>query len=57
MVCACTATSCAISTLPADATANQYPYELDAALDTTGKNLTGTLNMDGTRITVHLQRK
>ncbi len=56
MACQCTATSCGIQA-PADATPDEYPYELDAALDTTGKNLTGTLNLSGTRITVHLTRQ
>lgn len=56
--CACNATSCgsgpalAASVIPA-----QYPAELDAALDASGTNMTGTLNVNGTRVTVHLQRQ
>jgi hypothetical protein len=56
-VCQCTATACAIPAIPADQAPAQYPDELDAALDSTGQNLTGTLTVNGTRVTVHLQRK
>lgn len=57
-VCDCDATSCGSSpTMPADATPPQYPAELDAALDSSGTSMTGTLNLDGMRITVHLQRQ
>jgi hypothetical protein len=55
--CACTATSCtARPLLPADAPPSQYPAELDAALDSTGMILTGTLNIPPNRVTVHLQK-
>jgi hypothetical protein len=55
--CACTASGCTIPPLPADATAAQYGGELDGALDTTGKMLTGTLTLNGQRITVHLTKQ
>ena len=42
----------AADTIPAG-----YPAELDGALDSSGKALTGTLNLNGTRVTVHLTRK
>ncbi len=57
-VCTCTATSCTASpTLSADTGPAGYPIELDGALDSSGKALTGTLNLGGTRVTVHLTRK
>ncbi|HVT07049.1 MAG TPA: hypothetical protein VHO67_06310 [Polyangia bacterium] len=57
-VCACTATSCIASpTVPDGTSPAGYPAELDGALDSSGKALTGTLNIKGTRITVHLARK
>lgn len=57
-VCTCSATSCiAAPAIASDAIAAAYPIELDAALDTSGKNMTGTLNIQGTRVTVHLQRQ
>ena len=57
-VCSCTAASCTSSpTLPPDTAASAYPAELDGALDSSGKALTGTLNLNGTRVTVHLTRK
>jgi len=57
-VCDCNETSCSSSpAMPADATPPQYPTELDAALDSSGTSMTGTLNLDGMRITVHLQRQ
>ena len=43
--------------LPADTIPAGYPAELDGALDSSGKALTGTLNVNGTRVTVHLTRK
>ncbi|HEX3901897.1 MAG TPA: hypothetical protein VH853_03545 [Polyangia bacterium] len=55
--CACTASGCTIPPQPADATAAQYPVEMDGALDTTGKMLTGTLTLNGQRITVHLTKQ
>jgi hypothetical protein len=55
--CTCTATGCTSAPVPADATAAQYGIELDGALDTTGKILTGTLALNGQRITVHLTKQ
>jgi len=57
MTCACTATACTSFSEPAGESAAQYPDELDAALDSSGQNLTGTLTVSGTRVTVHLQRQ
>jgi hypothetical protein len=59
MVCACTATSCTSSPLVASGSApSQYPVELDAALDGTGKTLTGTLALStDLRVTVVLQKQ
>jgi hypothetical protein len=58
-VCACTATSCSV--VPAVATGaipSDYPVELDAALDSTGKTLTGTLALStDLRVTVVLQKQ
>jgi hypothetical protein len=57
-VCDCNATGCgAFPALDASSIAAQYPVELDAALDATGTNMTGTLNIAGTRVTIHLQRQ
>jgi len=57
-VCACTATACAAApTVAAGTGPAGYPAELDGALDSAGKALTGTLNVNGTRVTVHLTRK
>jgi hypothetical protein len=57
-VCACNDGSCtAAPAVASDAGPASYPTELDGALDATGKNLTGTLNVNGTRVTVHLQRQ
>jgi hypothetical protein len=55
-VCSCTASACASTSVPATTPVNQYPVELDGALDATGTTLTGTLNL-GTRITVVLQKQ
>lgn len=55
--CACTSTGCAGRTLSYATTANEYPDEFDAALDARGRTLTGTLNLDGNRITVVMQRQ
>ena len=55
--CACTATGCAGRDLSYATSANQYPDEFDAALDRTGRTLTGTLNLDGNRVTVVMQRQ
>ena len=58
-VCACTDTSCAASpVVPAGAVPSDYPVELDAALDSTGKTLTGTLALStDLRVTVVLQKQ
>lgn len=56
-VCVCTKDSCTSS--PAVDTAavpSAYPAELDGALDSSGKSLTGTLLLNGVRITVRLTR-
>jgi hypothetical protein len=59
MVCACTATGCDSSPMVAAGSApSQYPVELDAALDSTGKTLTGTLALStDLRVTVVLQKQ
>lgn len=59
MVCACTATSCTSSpAVAAGSPPSQYPVELDAALDSTGKTLTGTLALStDLRVTVVLQKQ
>jgi hypothetical protein len=57
-VCSCTASSCTSLAVPSGAGANQYPVELDAALDSTGKTLTGTLAISSTlRVTVVLTKQ
>jgi hypothetical protein len=57
-VCACTKDSCTSSPALDPGTApSDYPAELDGALDSSGKSLTGTLLLNGSRITVHLTRK
>jgi hypothetical protein len=58
-VCACTATSCSVvPTVAAGAIPSGYPVELDAALDSTGKTLTGTLALStDLRVTVVLQKQ
>jgi hypothetical protein len=58
-VCGCTPTSCISSPLlPSDALPAQYPVELDAALDSTGKTLTGTLALStDLRVTVVLTKQ
>jgi hypothetical protein len=59
--CVCTASSCTGWSAPSDTAANQYPTELDAALDSTGTSLTGTLVVpqagSTTRYTVHLTKQ
>lgn len=59
MVCACTAQSCTASpAVTAGSAPSQYPVELDAALDSTGKTLTGTLALSSTlRVTVVLTKQ
>jgi hypothetical protein len=59
MVCACTATGCDSSPVVASGSApSDYPVELDAALDSTGKTLTGTLALStDLRVTVVLQKQ
>ncbi len=59
-VCACTASSCAASSpvVPAGTLPSGYPVELDAALDSTGKTLTGTLALStDLRVTVVLTKQ
>jgi hypothetical protein len=58
-VCACTATSCGVvPVVAAGAVPSGYPVELDAALDSTGKMLTGTLALStDLRVTVVLQKQ
>jgi|tagenome__1003787_1003787.scaffolds.fasta_scaffold20630757_2 hypothetical protein len=59
-VCACTASSCATTSpvLPAGTLPSGYPVELDAALDSTGKTLTGTLALStNLRVTVVLTKQ
>jgi hypothetical protein len=58
-VCACTAASCTASPVVAGgAIPSDYPVELDAALDSTGKTLTGTLALStDLRVTVVLQKQ
>jgi hypothetical protein len=58
-VCACTASSCASGpVVPAGTLPSGYPVELDAALDGTGKTLTGTLALStDLRVTVVLQKQ
>jgi len=55
-VCSCTATACTSIPEPTTLPVNQYPVELDGALDSTGTTLTGTLNF-GTRVTVVLTKQ
>lgn len=55
--CLCTESSCAGRGYPDASSAHQYPDQFDAALDATGRTLTGTLNLDGNRITVVMQRQ
>jgi hypothetical protein len=58
-VCACTATSCTSSpVVAAGAIPSGYPVALDAALDSTGKTLTGTLALSTTlRVTIVLTKQ
>jgi hypothetical protein len=56
-VCDCTASGCTARSEPAGTLVNEYPVELDGALDDTGKTLTATLNLAGTRITVVLTKQ
>jgi hypothetical protein len=56
--CTCTASSCTGWSVSSGLAANQYPTELDAALDNTGTSLTGTLELPrATRYTVHLTKQ
>ncbi len=59
MVCGCTAGGCTSSPLVAAGSApSQYPVELDAALDSSGKTMTGTLALSTSlRITVVLTKQ
>jgi len=58
-VCECTASSCVSGpVVPAGTLPSGYPAELDAALDSTGKTLTGTLALStDLRVTVVLTRQ
>jgi hypothetical protein len=57
-VCSCTASACSsFPAVPSGTAPADYPAELDGALDSTGKMLTGTLVVDGTRVIVHLTHK
>jgi hypothetical protein len=56
-VCTCNAAGCAGETIPATTPPVQYPIELDAALDSTGAVLTGTLVLSQNRVTVHMQKQ
>jgi hypothetical protein len=58
-VCTCTASSCAAGpVVPAGTLPSGYPVELDAALDSTGKTLTGTLALStDLRVTVVLTKQ
>ena len=58
-VCACTETLCTASpVVPAGTLPSGYPVELDAALDSTGKTLTGTLALStDLRVTVVLTKQ
>jgi hypothetical protein len=56
--CTCTATVCsAMSQVSDPARLNQYPVQLDGELDASGDTFTGTLVLQGTRITVILKRQ
>jgi hypothetical protein len=57
--CSCSASSCTSRSVPSGTPPNQYPTELDAALDGTGRTLTGTLALPNGigRITVHLTKQ
>jgi hypothetical protein len=57
-VCQCAATGCVQTPVPAGTTAPEFHTELDAALDSTGSSLVGTLVIAlGNRVTVRMQRK
>jgi hypothetical protein len=59
-VCACTAPSCGTASpvVPKGTLPSGYPVELDAALDSTGKTLTGTLALSADlRVTVVLTKQ
>lgn len=58
MVCTCTATACVSETEPAGTPVNQYPSEIDGALDSTGSTLTATMTLpNGPRVTVVLTKQ
>ena len=56
-VCTCSASGCVSQQVPPGTLVSNYPVELDAMLDSTGRTLTGTLNLDGNRVTVVLQKQ
>jgi hypothetical protein len=57
-ICACSPTGCTSDpAVPSDAGPSHYPVELDATLDSTATTLAGTLIVNFTRVTVHLQRQ
>jgi len=56
--CACTATACSSMSQVSDPTRlNQYPIQVDGELDASGDTFTGTLVLQGARITVILKRQ
>jgi hypothetical protein len=55
--CDCIESTCTGRQVPTGTPVGQYPIELDAALDATGTTLTGTLNLNGTRVTVVMQKQ
>ena len=58
MACTCTSTACDGVSVPQGTLVNQYPVQIDGALDSTGSTLTGTLALpNSTRVTVVLQKQ
>lgn len=56
--CTCTATGCSSTSQVSDrAQLNQYPIQLDGELDASGDTFTGTLVLQGARVTVILKRQ
>lgn len=55
--CQCSASGCVSEQVGAGTPVSNYPVELDAMLDSAGTTLTGTLNLDGSRVTVVLQKQ
>jgi hypothetical protein len=56
LACMCSASGCTSYSIASGTPVGNYPIELDGALDSTGTQLTGTLNV-GTRVTVHLVKQ